>query len=582
MHLKKLKLKDFRSCKETTIEFQKSITVLVGENNSGKSNILDALRLLFKPLNERPDRWCEDDDIHLSSSEKKFEITGYIDELNSIQKALLITALSNPSSGEAVFGIEFLKSDISSGRPRGKTRYWVGESKNNESEPDARNSIRYVYLPALRDAQQALSSSKGSRIKLLLQYLSSEKDVTDFIEKTRSSYIELEKNTVIQKPSVEISKKLSELTIGAIPHHSALGFIEADLFNIARDLRFKLSREGLDPKDLSYSGLGYANLLYIASVLVELLETKQADLSLLLVEEPEAHLHPQLQAILLEILNEYISSPRASKDDEPEGNIQIIISTHSPNLISSIELNKIVVLPYIDPIDNIENTTGIALASFNFSNREKRKIERYLDVTKSSLLFARRVLLVEGISEAIIIPVIAKFKMFINIKDKKQIFNGSTIVAINGVDFSPYVKLLKNEIGNIAKSVVIISDDDTKPGNKQNESRKGSINQLKNSIGNANVFTANYTFEAEIFSANQTDLLKEIYLEIHPKSNKKWNESIEIQAELNTKIINFVELIRDDKGEFSNLLAEKIEENPDGFTVPSYLEDAIKKLVEIQ
>jgi hypothetical protein len=78
---------------------------------------------------------------------------------------------------------------------------------------------------------------------------------------------------------------------------------------------------------------------------LELVYTQDAELTLFLVEEPEAHLHPQLQAVLLDYLRKQ-AEHSASGDDShgPVGRIQIIATTHSPNLASSVGTKNLVVL----------------------------------------------------------------------------------------------------------------------------------------------------------------------------------------------------------------------------------------------
>ena len=63
MHLDTLKIRRFRSCADLSVQFRKELTVLVGENNGGKSNIVDAVRLLTLPLNGRRERYAEDEAV---------------------------------------------------------------------------------------------------------------------------------------------------------------------------------------------------------------------------------------------------------------------------------------------------------------------------------------------------------------------------------------------------------------------------------------------------------------------------------------------------------------------------------------
>ncbi|WP_257072765.1 ATP-dependent nuclease, partial [Campylobacter jejuni] len=107
----------------------------------------------------------------------------------------------------------------------------------------------------------------------------------------------------------------------------------------------KMAEKGIEPRDLASSGLGYANLLFLSTVLLELSVVRESELTILLIEEPEAHLHPQLQGVLLDFLR---SAAKGKFDDDTgvsiRGRLQVIATTHSPSIASAVGVNDIVVI----------------------------------------------------------------------------------------------------------------------------------------------------------------------------------------------------------------------------------------------
>ncbi len=105
MYLETLVIKNFRSSLETVVYFKEDLTILAGENNAGKSNILDAIRLITIPLNERRERYAEMEDIRRGSDTEEFTLIANYDGLTDTQKGLLITAMPEPTSSKAIFGM---------------------------------------------------------------------------------------------------------------------------------------------------------------------------------------------------------------------------------------------------------------------------------------------------------------------------------------------------------------------------------------------------------------------------------------------------------------------------------------------
>ena len=183
---------------------------------------------------------------------------------------------------------------------------WGGHLQGTP-EPGCHEMVRHVYLPPLRDAKRSLASGNPTRIYALLNHFLDGGDPEALAQALRRSA----SAEILGQVGGAVEVGLSALTAGVRRQAASLGFANDEkLIDIARDLRFKLADHGIEPEDLRYSGHGYANLLYMATIAVELERVSDADLTLFLVEEPEAHLHPQLQAAVLGFLEEQAEKSR--------------------------------------------------------------------------------------------------------------------------------------------------------------------------------------------------------------------------------------------------------------------------------
>ena len=325
--------------------------------------------------------------------------------------------------------------------------------------------INFVYLSPLRDAENALRPVRWNRLGELFSNIMFDKEGKIIDQQKReelatkvTSFYQNDNDwkNLIESGKDKINEHLNETSIEGKEQNIDIDFLPFEFRRIVDNLRiqlpffkdFEIKGDLKKQKylQISQNGLGYNNLLYIATVLGDLTNKKEyvepeAYYSLLM-EEPEAHLHPQLQKIFFHYMNKLNKK-----------GIQIFITSHSPTITAKVDLNSLIILQ-----NQRRKINSSSLRNSELEPKNRKFLAKFLDVTKSQLFFSNGTILVEGISEALLMP------MFSRIMGKEYDIEkaGIEIVNINGVAFEHFAKLYNSddEDKRLASRCAITTDDD--------------------------------------------------------------------------------------------------------------------------
>lgn len=640
MYLKYIQIVNFKNLKAARFEFAKGANTIIGENDSGKSNALTAIRILLDDNYYYNTKRLKETDFSYALGDWRGHwiiISAFFDEISREDKSNEFCAELTPEQEN----IDFLKSYIRCAdkefgtvslfiRPCRAKRAELAEAAQNGTFEAVRSQIKLsdyefyytsrsqadftdenvyksivgdicagqyvnpedddqsvlgskidimnvwqhistVFIDALRDVESELRKPKNP-IRQIIDTIEGNIEETDIDDiKRKISELNQKISHIPQVSDIgsQVNQKLLEM-IGAIysPEIKLESRLKEDFATLARYLTISPSNQ----KDIDLLGLGHLNILYIAMKLVEFEVNRNRELlNIMIIEEPEAHIHTHIQKTLfnnLQVTHTYT---------------QVVMSTHSTHLSEVSDIEKVNVMKKVDEQTSLVMKPTNGLDQFGADVLEYKGISfskilsRYLDAKRSVLLFSKGVIMVEGDGEEILIPALVKKVLGVSLDEM-----GIGLINIGSVGFEN-VACIFDESRLQRKCSIVTDLDVVVDGAKKSSqvamdrgaSRREKLSRLFDANPYVSAFYAPHTLEVDFASEDNNKrfvcaIIKRAYKDAATKEKHVLAVKSGTEAERYDSVMTVAKNIK--KGWYATLLAEKID---DTATIPMYILDAI-------
>lgn len=414
MRIASLRIKGFRNFIDERIDFDGK-TLIIGGNDTGKSNLLYALRILFDPSLSQRDLELDESDFCIYSPDGSIELTARLEDIN---EDCVVSVLE----GAVADGVAFIQYSLQRG---GEYEIRAGHCLEALEPIKGRiytRNLALEYVGGRRDLASFLRRQQNKLLEIARSQRDEEQESEDdaAIGQIQSNLLDLNESIsslhYISESLNVVNEEMATLSAANEGYSARLVAGNTDAKKLLDNLHLGYLRGDVP---LVFGGDGRSNQLYFATWISEQKLTERPERAIIYaIEEPETHLHPHQQRRLAEYLSSAIGS-------------QALITTHSPQIVESFTGGRILRLFNGDPSVGGSHALGCSIDVDEALDRFGYR----LDAISSEVFFSSGVFLVEGPSERIFYTALA------HALDEDVNRLNISILSVDGVGFGPYVRV---------------------------------------------------------------------------------------------------------------------------------------------